>query len=57
MIEDERAVKALLMIMNNHKLQGSEAPAFLKLIQWINMLPSRLRPIKQKKNKKEHANK
>lgn len=43
-ISDNGAVKALLKIMNEHKMQGSEAPAFLHLVKWVNELPDRLKP-------------
>ena len=42
MLDDKRCVQALLKIISEHRLQGSEAPALLQLIQWVNRLDERL---------------
>lgn len=48
MTNDERYVAAIKKIMNEHKLQGSEAPAFVMILKWLEKLPERLSELEVK---------
>ena len=40
---DKQCVTALLKIISEHRLQGREALAVVKLMEWVNQLESRLK--------------
>lgn len=42
MNSDEKFIAAIKKIMSEHKLQGSEAPAFVMILKWLEALPDRL---------------
>ena len=49
MISDKVYIREIEKIMNNHNLQGRDAPAFMAIHKWLKCLEDRLNPVKGKK--------